>query len=132
MDDHDEDFISSNSTSTSTSASAQQQKGNSRSPGANEEEEEEFDVAKEGIAFDGEMFLAAAVRISAKMHLELDVQMALAHKQGQDHQQQNQAGGKPALTPVKVAETLDRARVVSGYKIECSFVWISYHVRFLL
>lgn len=88
--------------------------------GKDEEEDEDYDVAKEGVAFDGEMFLAAAVRISAKMHLELDVQMALANKQNSERpsssSEQGSAttnGGGPSAA--KIAETLDRARVVSRY-----------------
>lgn len=84
------------------------------------EEDEDYDVAKEGVAFDGEMFLAAAVRISAKMHLELDVQMALANKQNLERPSSSSEpggaaanGGSPSAA--KIAETLDRARVVSRH-----------------
>lgn len=91
-------------------------------------EEEAWDMAKEGIAYDGEMFLGAAMRIAAKMHLELDVQMVLAHKQTQEQEQRgspntNSSGNAIAsMSPAKVAEALDRCRVVSvhsTFKISC-------------
>lgn len=90
--------------------------------GEDEGEEEEWDVAKEAVAYDGEMFLSAALRIAAKMHLELDVQMALEHKQAQEQEQSgvststNADANTNGMPSAKAAETLDRARVVSAFR----------------
>lgn len=81
------------------------------------DEEEEWLVPKEGVAYDGEMFLGAAMRIAAKMHLEVDVQMVLAHKQAQEQEQTGKTSANvntsAIMSPAKAAEALDRCRVVS-------------------
>lgn len=77
---------------------------------------DEYDVAKEGVSYDGEMFLSAAVRVAAKMHLEMDVQLALVRRQemdGKDRAKEKEQGSENAApSPAKIAETLDRARVM--------------------
>jgi len=56
-----------------------------------------------GIAYDGEFFVGAAVNLASRMHLELDVEKALAHRQG------HTAGAHPPVPE----QTLERARMVS-------------------
>lgn len=92
----------------------------------NVDEEEEWDMAKESVTYDGEMFLGAAMRIAAKMHLELDVQMVLAHKQAQEQEQSGNSGSNvntsANMSPAKAAEALDRCRAVSirsSYQCHC-------------
>lgn len=56
------------------------------------------------VSFDGELLIGTAVRIASKMHLELDVEIALVHKR-------EQAKSKAPPAPLN-AKTLDRARMV--------------------
>jgi hypothetical protein len=56
-----------------------------------DDESEGWFVAKT-FAYDGGMFSGAAMRIAAKMHLEVDVHMALAHTQAQEREQGGNAG----------------------------------------
>lgn len=58
-----------------------------------------------GIAYDGEFFIGAAVSIASRMHLELDVEKALKHRQDR-----STCGPIPPLP----GETLERARMVSA------------------
>lgn len=57
--------------------------------------------------YDGELILGAAVHLASQMHLELDVEIAVAHRRNHRHSK------VPASEELSV-ETLDRARVVSG------------------
>lgn len=62
------------------------------------------------ISYDGEMFLTVAMHIASRMHLELDVETAVAQKK-----ELEQVSGQ-APWPPGFAETLDRARLVSSRK----------------
>jgi hypothetical protein len=59
-----------------------------------------------GIAYDGEFFIGVAVNLASRMHLEVDVEKALTHKQDRAAQ-----GRIPPLSE----ETLERARMVSAW-----------------
>lgn len=61
------------------------------------------------VSFDGEHFLSAAVRMASKMHLELDVEIAVRHKR-------EQLKNKANPTPLN-ARTLDRARMMFAVSI---------------
>lgn len=62
------------------------------------------------VSFDGEHFLSAAVKMASKMHLELDVEIAVTHKR----EQLKKKEANP--TPLN-ARTLDRARMMYAVSI---------------